>query len=261
MPSPFPGMDPYLENPLYWEDFHDRLIFHIGERLHELLPSNYRADFRRRTSVLLAARDIVPDVAITRRKPDPGSIAVLDRPKAEDATLVEMAPTEVYERFLEIIRVPERTLVAVIEISSTTNKSHSDGRKKYLEKQKSLLAGDVHLIEIDLLRSGHHWIAAPPDAVEIHQPFDYVICVSRACHRHRFECYFKSVRQALPTIEIPLLAPDDDCPLDLQLVFDAAYDHGRMLDEIDYTRPLRPPLNAEDQQWAQQLLKKSELVL
>jgi hypothetical protein len=260
MPSPFPGMDPYLENPLYWEDFHDRLIFHIGERLHELLPSNYRADFRRRTSVLLAARDIVPDVAITRRTPEEGSVAILSRPKGGEAILLEVAPTEVYDRYLEIIRVPERTLVAVIEISSPTNKSHPEGRKKYHAKQRSILASDVHLIEIDLLRGGHHWVAAPPDALEAHQPFDYVTCVSRAGNRLRFECYFKTVRQPLSTVEIPLLAPDEDCPLDLQAVFNLAYDQGRMLDDIDYSRPLRPPLSAEDQQWARQLLEESRRV-
>jgi hypothetical protein len=29
MPSPFPGMDPYLENPEFWPGVHNRLIVAI----------------------------------------------------------------------------------------------------------------------------------------------------------------------------------------------------------------------------------------
>jgi hypothetical protein len=251
-------MDPYLENPLFWEDFHDRLIFHIGERLHDLLPANYRADFRRRTRVLLAAREIVPDVAITHRPRDGGNIAVAACPVSEEATVIDARRTEAFECYLEIIRVPERTLVAVIEVSSPTNKLSSEGGKQYQAKRRSILSSDVHLIEIDLLRSGPHWVAAPAEILKAHRPLDYVVCVSRSGNREQFKCYFKTVRQPPPTFDIPLLGPDDDCPVGLQ--FDAAYDQGRMLGEVDYSRPLRPPPNAEDRQWASRLLEESRLI-
>jgi hypothetical protein len=48
MPGPFPGMDPYLEAPPFWESFHDRLIFHAGSVLQEVLPRGYVAEFRQR---------------------------------------------------------------------------------------------------------------------------------------------------------------------------------------------------------------------
>ena len=33
MPSPFPGMNRYLEQPTVWQDFHQRLVTHISENL------------------------------------------------------------------------------------------------------------------------------------------------------------------------------------------------------------------------------------
>ena len=32
MPSPFPGLDPYLEQPDYWPECHSRLIVAIAEK-------------------------------------------------------------------------------------------------------------------------------------------------------------------------------------------------------------------------------------
>ncbi|MBV8886966.1 MAG: DUF4058 family protein [Chroococcidiopsidaceae cyanobacterium CP_BM_RX_35] len=33
MPSPFPGMDPYLEQPALWSSFHSRLIVAIADAI------------------------------------------------------------------------------------------------------------------------------------------------------------------------------------------------------------------------------------
>ena len=38
MPSPFPGMDPYLESQGFWQDFHFRLIALPSEALTPVLP-------------------------------------------------------------------------------------------------------------------------------------------------------------------------------------------------------------------------------
>ncbi len=40
MPSPFPGMDPYLESPDWFPDLHDGLIFCLKESLQNLLPES-----------------------------------------------------------------------------------------------------------------------------------------------------------------------------------------------------------------------------
>ena len=43
MPSPFPGMDPYLEDPAFWSDFHARFITYWSDALSDCLPDNYEA--------------------------------------------------------------------------------------------------------------------------------------------------------------------------------------------------------------------------
>ncbi len=43
MSSPFPGMDPYLENPAFWSDFHARFINYWSDALAEILPDQYEA--------------------------------------------------------------------------------------------------------------------------------------------------------------------------------------------------------------------------
>ncbi|MEL7313805.1 MAG: DUF4058 family protein, partial [Cyanobacteria bacterium J06559_3] len=41
MPSPFPGMDPYLEHPALWSEFHDRLILAIAIAIAPQLRPKY----------------------------------------------------------------------------------------------------------------------------------------------------------------------------------------------------------------------------
>ena len=71
MPSPFPGMDPYLEAPEIWPDFHDALAAEIRGELNRTLPSPYYARIEMRPEIGIAeARDrgrrVVPDVAVVR---------------------------------------------------------------------------------------------------------------------------------------------------------------------------------------------------
>jgi len=67
MPSPFPGMDPYLESPDWFPDLHDGMIFSIKEGLQALLPRSYYARSRQRVWLGLEHRDHVePDVDVLR---------------------------------------------------------------------------------------------------------------------------------------------------------------------------------------------------
>jgi hypothetical protein len=52
----------------------------------------------------------------------------------------------------------------------------------------------------------------------------------------------------------PRTASDADVPLELQTLIEQVYHHGRY-DDIDYTQPPVPPLDAEDAAWAEQLLR------
>ena len=64
MPSPFPGMDPYLENPEIFPDFHDSFITYLREALQASLPAPYFAALGRRVWIEVSRRSIGPDVEV-----------------------------------------------------------------------------------------------------------------------------------------------------------------------------------------------------
>src|SRR5438132_13308404 len=68
MPSPFPGMDPFLEHPKYFPGLHSSLIFVIYERLQRTLPVPYFAVLNERLWVETSERFIEPDVDLMRAK-------------------------------------------------------------------------------------------------------------------------------------------------------------------------------------------------
>lgn len=51
MPSPFPGPDPYLEQPALWPAVHQRLITYLADELNGLLPPRYVANIGERVCV------------------------------------------------------------------------------------------------------------------------------------------------------------------------------------------------------------------
>jgi hypothetical protein len=64
--------------------------------------------------------------------------------------------------------------------------------------------------------------------------------------------------QPLPPIPIPLLPPDPDISLALQPLVVAVYARSRYARDIDYRRPLRPPLTAEESAWLEQRLREQQ---
>src|SRR5207237_8192151 len=139
-------------------------------------------------------------------------------------------------------------LVASIEVVTPANKTPGNpGREKYLAKQREVLGGQAHLIEIDLLRGGTHATAVPRDlALEKAGPFDYHVCVHRFDRPNAFFVYPIRMEQSLPGIASPLLPGDPDVPLALQTVLDRAYDEGPYSRVVRYGEaPIIPPLRAE----------------
>jgi Protein of unknown function (DUF4058) len=63
-----------------------------------------------------------------------------------------------------------------------------------------------------------------------------------------------------PRIRIPLAAEDPDVPLDVQGLVEQTYEAGSYVDRLNYQSACRPPLSAETQQWADQLVRNSSLV-
>ena len=67
MPSPFPGMDPYLEEPARWPDVHQRLITYIADALQPQIRPRYHARMGERVYILQPPQTMYPDVILTRR--------------------------------------------------------------------------------------------------------------------------------------------------------------------------------------------------
>lgn len=249
MPSPFPGMDPYLESSGFWEDFHDTFLVTAREAILDRLPPHYDARIESRLRVVeLSAEQVrllVADVGVTRQ-PAPAPSAA-SRPGGvltlEPAIVSLPVQMEVRESRIQVLRLPEHSLVAVVEMLSPTNK-HESGYSDYLDKRSTLLAQPVHLVEIDLLLGGYRLPMGEPLP-----PGDYHVIVSRCERRPKSEVYSWSVRQPLPPIPIPLRAPDTDIVLDLGDLFRTVFERGRYSRVLRYDAPLTD-LGAADEKWA-----------
>jgi hypothetical protein len=121
-----------------------------------------------------------------------------------------------------------------------------------------VLASEAHLVEIDLLRGGTHTAAVPRNLVEERAgPYDYLVSIHRFDRPSEFFVYPVSMTGSLPAIAMPLLPGDPDVSLDLQAIFDRAYDGGSYGRDIEYrTDRVVPRLKPEQAAWAASLLKK-----
>ncbi len=258
MPSPFPGMDPYLERPALWAGMHNRFIIYLANALRPRLAPRYIAAVQARVYIEYPPRQVGPDLTV-RRLPRPSQAAVSAVAEIDEAERIEVPGVEADEAFLEILDLESRQrVVTVIELLSPSNKTPGPGRDLYLQKQREVLASDVHLVEIDLLRTGRHTVAVPEAVVQSGPPYDYLVCVNRArVPRWSYDLYRRRLRDRLPRIGVPLAGNDPDAPVDLQAVLGQTYDDGDYRDRIDYCQPCQPPLSAEDQQWAGETIERA----
>jgi hypothetical protein len=239
MPSPFPGMDPFLEDQ-EWEDFHTRFNTVIGERLAPSLEPRYVVRIERRVYV----EHLVDEPSLRR-----ADVAVLwtgagdqrapVRTGTETIAPVECllpVPEERREAYLVVRDRETLEVVTVVETLSPANKRPGgDGRREYLGKREAVLQSQAHLVELDLLRGGARLPMADPLP-----PGDYYAIVSRKSRRPRADVYAWTVPGTLPPIPIPLSAGDPDVALDLQVVFTTVYDRARYDLSLDYRARLMP---------------------
>jgi hypothetical protein len=255
MHSPFPGMDPYLEQ--HWGDVHHNLVTYAQGLLNERLPHDLRARVEERIVVDLpsAERNYYPDVrVVTRARPSNGNGAsVLGGITVAEPLEVPFIEPET-QGFIEIIETrPERRVITVIEVLSPSNKYAGRGRELYQQKQRDLADAGISLVEIDLLRAGPHVLQLPLAQFPPEYRTPYKVCAHRD-GKAKAEIYRLPLREPLAAIRIPLRQTDADLPLDLQGLITQVYRHGRY-DDIDYTVPLVPPLEPDDEVWADALLK------
>jgi hypothetical protein len=271
MPSPFPGMDPWLERPAIFPDFHDRLIGVLSTALNAVLPAPFFSAIANRDWIEGGRRHMEPDVDVLHPpgdSPSPAtereSVAVVADPVQVKPVIVRVPREQVVERYLEIHEAPDgEHLVTTIEVLSLSNKrAGGDGRREYLRKQRKILDSEVNLVEFDFLRQGRHTTAVALDrAEEMTGPFNYHVCVHRYDRPEDYEVYPLRLPQSLPSVAIPLRPGVADVVMNLQELCSQSYDVGRYERRIRYaTHQPEPPLTDEQARWAKGILRAKNLL-
>ncbi len=263
MPSPFPGMDPWLEGS-FFGDVHDSLITYIRDALNAILPDGY----------LASSAQLVWVDDDHRREPDVSAFGPPDPPAAGSdvagamtaAGMLAVAAEPLQEPweqpYLEILSAENERLVTAIEILSPSNKVAGEkGRGAYQQKQGEFRLANVNLVEIDLLRGGTHTTAIPLRSLQrVAGRFDYHIAMTVPGEPERH--FVRPIRldERLPVVRIPLDPGVPPPELDLQPLLDRAYDSGRYARRVRYARDPVPPLAPEQKAWADALLGEKGLL-
>jgi hypothetical protein len=240
MPSPFPGMDPYLEGPL-WPDVHHELASAIRRQLTPRLGPGYVA----RIAVRLV-KDAEPEEEIGIMYPD---VAVLRDPREADDPAFPAVSIRLVT--VEVRSVATGRLDTAVEIVSPVNK-RGEGLREYRRKRERLRTAKVHLLEIDLLRRGERVIPGRrvPNC-------DYLVGLTRA-REGVTELWPLVLRDPLPIVPVPLRKGDDDVPLSLEPALIEVYKAAAYHKSIDYSQPPQPPeLSPEDAAWVRQVTEST----
>jgi hypothetical protein len=257
MPSPFPGMDPYLEGSS-WMNVHAQLSAEIARQLAPKLRPRYLALMTERfvlevpEDVRVTTASLSPDVGVVEVGPTTfggGEAGVATAP----LRLATVMPEAVPHLSVEIRDRADRQLVTAIEVLTPTNK-RGEVRDEYLAKRRRLLLSTAHLLEIDLLREGQRVPMQKPLP-----PAPYFVFLSRAESRPITEVWPVPLDAPLPVVPVPLLPGDPDVPLDLQLALTTLYDLLGYDLAVDYTRPPEVPLRAETVAWVEDHLRAAGL--
>lgn len=262
MPTPFPGMDPFIESSRLWSQFHTALIVALQQYLTPKIRPKYRVEIEERTYQQLEFigeraddRVGIPDVLIEQSKKlrettvaySVGETAIITPFTAELPQYFEIK-----ERYLEVRHLESQKIITSMELISPSNKIRGKGKDEYEEKRKKVLASYTHFIEIDLTRAGE----VLPMKLHNGSVGDYRVIVSRAQRRPRADVYAFQLRQPIPSFPVPLLQEDPEPIVPLNQLVHELYDRAGYDMAIDYSQPLDPPLAQEDQQWANALIKK-----
>ena len=281
--NPFPGMNPYLEERGFWPDVHTTLIVGLRNQLARRLRPEYRVSAEERVYLLtdpdgtgngsgngVGSRYRVPDVAVLTGvgasvgagvgagagASNGGTLRFPAPARSPDALAVQLPDTDLLkERYIEVRRVANREVVAVIELLSPTNKTPPD-RQGYLTKRAAILSSPTHLVEIDLLRAGRRMpvIGNIPDT-------HYRILVANARRTAPVaDLYAFGIRDAIPDFVLPLAQADEGIAINLNPVINDAYANGGYDLDIDYAQDLQePPLSDDDRVWLDALLREQGL--
>ncbi|MEW6496992.1 MAG: DUF4058 family protein [Cyanobacteriota bacterium] len=257
MPSPFPGMNPYLEHPTLWSGIHHRLITAIANDLAPKIRPKYIAAIEERvyeisgeTSLLVG----VPDVSVQRSSAStpPSNLAVAGSATQPMEVTIPI-PEILTEGYLEIRSVETGEAITVIEVLSPKNKQSVVGRLQYETKRQKVLASSTHLVEIDLLCQGKPM--PMEEGIESH----YRILVSCSETRPKAALYGFNLRDNIPQFPLPLSSEDTEAWVDLQGLLHEIYDQGAYDLRLDYSRAILPAVSEADAAWVDEVLREQGL--
>ena len=246
MPSPLPGMNPFVEQPELWSEFHSRMIVAIADSLDELLSRDYRVAVEKRVYLSQAEEQVligIPDIAVTSPTNVSGDSRRSKVAVAEPQTVELPQLEEVQERYLEIREGATGLVVTTIELLSPKNKRSGEGRDAYLRQRQQVLGSRTHRVEIDLLRGGR------PLPLKGSTASDYRILVSRSGDRPQAQLYSFNLDQEIPVFGVPLRQGEEEPALQLQPLVYRVYDKARFELAIDYSQTLSPKLSDLEREW------------
>ncbi|HVS40013.1 MAG TPA: DUF4058 family protein [Gemmataceae bacterium] len=221
MPSPFPGMDPYLEDAALWPAFHHQLVMCLYQILLPGLADRYRARIGQRRY---------------RVEPSP-----------------EAPQEERQEDFLEIRQRSDGKLLTLVDVVSPANKTTASGRAAFLDQRREAKNAGASIVEIDLVLQGQPTLEYSRDGLP---DWDYAVTTTRSTQAERYEIYTATLQKRLPRFRLALASDDRDLVCDLHTAFTRCYDQGGFASQIDYTRDPSTPLSEEDRRWLQEVLKQ-----
>ena len=260
MPTPFPGMDPYLERASLWPDVHNSLITALRDYVAPRLRPHYYVGVEERTyragitGLTFSGRPDVTVVASPKTAYRPAMTA--DRAATGIVTVELPVPDIVQETYLEV-RADDGDsgrVITSLEILAPANKLPGDGRAQYERKRERVLESRTHLVEIDLVRAGPPLLmfgAGPATA--------YRILVSRETARPQADRLPFGVRQPIPDFLLPLKRGDEELAVPLNALLHELYDRAGYDLRINYRADPAPPLEDEDAVWADALLREAGL--
>lgn len=226
MPSPFPGMDPFLETEKLWPEFHHHLVLSLYQILLPGLVDRYRA-------------------RVSQRKY-----------YTEMALFTSVIREEHTEDLIEVRQRSDGRLVTLIDVVSPANKVTRQGRQAYLDKRREGRNANANLVELDLVLQGEPTLEYSRDGLP---DWDYAVTVTRSTQPERYEIYTVTLQKRLPRFRLPLCPDDRDTVMDLHTAFTRAYDQGGFADKIDYKGDLAVKLEDEDRSWVEQVLKHAKV--
>ena len=226
MASPFPGMDPFLEDDKLWPLFQHHMVSCLYQTVLPGLVDRYRARVGKRAYV------------------------------TEQALFTSILREEHEEEFIEIRQRGDGKLVTLIEVVSPANKTTAEGRKAYLCKREECRIARCNVVEIDIVLQGKPMLEYSRDGLP---EWDYAVTVTRSTQPERHEIYTSTLQKKLPRFRLPLAPDDRDTVLDLQATFTRCFDQGDFAGMIHYERDPAIRLSDEQRNWLGEFLKQQGL--